>query len=279
MYSGIRKAAIYDPATGTIVQLNAIATEGEIKIREPLEVEDGSGGAKYAGDHSVLEITAYDSSGFSQLETWMEAETELRAVTYGVDDHILWYESVPITVKKNYGSATGGRNSFTVRLEKKGGTHSIYCGNNILWLVKNWIDANTDGKADNYSFFQDANVTLTFSNSLYRQTITNYDTANDFEMFVEIIYPIANADLKFFNNVVSNTAGASTIKILEQTFADATIATTSSTTLTDVLSVDTVATQYKFKVYLIDAGEYDLTKATVLGVPYLGVKTSGTIKY
>jgi len=100
MISGIQKLSIYDPATGTTVQLNHISTGSTFKIKDVLTEEDGKGGTVYAGDDSEAKIVSFDTAGFSQLETWMNNGTPINFVAYGLEDNILWYENTTMDVNE-----------------------------------------------------------------------------------------------------------------------------------------------------------------------------------
>ena len=207
MTSGIKKAAVYDPATGTVVQLNNIVPEGEFKIREPLEVEDAKGGTVYAGDDSAISLTAFDLSGFAQLETWMNNETPVRMAIEGVEDHILWEESVPLAVKKNYGSAPGQVNSLSVTLKKKGGTHAIYSLKNLLLAAIGGAfpkDDDSDGKVDGLTFTTGSGTDPTYSivSSLYQRISSNGTAIVTGK--ASIVFPISGVNLTAFNNIYSN---------------------------------------------------------------------------
>lgn len=162
LISGIKKASFYDPATGTVVQCNNLAAEGEFK-KDGLGTKNAKGAEVFSGNDSLLELTSYDIAGSSQLETWMKNKTPIRAAVYGVQDNIVWNESVPIQVKSNYNIATGSRNSIVITMSRKGGEHNIYHGKNLLFLLKGWEDADSDTIVDNYVFQGSGDTNHSFS--------------------------------------------------------------------------------------------------------------------
>ena len=55
MFTGIQKISVYDPATGTTVQFNNIAPEGEFQDGK-FGDEDSQGRMLYAGDDAAFEL-------------------------------------------------------------------------------------------------------------------------------------------------------------------------------------------------------------------------------
>jgi len=198
--SGLRKVSVYDPVTGTTVQMNKVGPDGTFE-KVPQGQENGKGSMVYAGDESVIEFPSFDDAGFSQLETWMKDKTPVRLVTNGVEEHVLWYEDSLVSVKKNIGFKTGGRNSFMVKLTKKGGEHSIYAGANLLFAINGWIDSNSDGKADGYAF-QDSPA-CTFTNNQQRMEF------NSGNLFCQssLVYPLSGAKLTLGTNIIDSSQG------------------------------------------------------------------------
>ena len=277
MKTGIKKIAFYDPLTGTTVQLNTISTESVITIREPYSVEDGSGNMIYAGEQSQVEATAFDADGYAQLKTWMENETELNMVAYGVEAHILWYENAPITVKQNIGSAVGNRNSFTVTIAAKGGVQDIHFGSNLLFFAKGWADSDSDGTADGYTIDASDDFEVDFASE--RQEIDSTEALTDLEMYTNIVFPISGIGLTFFSNVIASASLVGNIKVIEKNFAGATLSTNTSSSFEANLEVETDSGIYSLDVYLIETGAMDDGETTKFDLPYLGIKTSGIINY
>lgn len=202
MFTGIQKVAIYDPATGTTVQLNRIAPDADVKIKTPIEIKDVSSNLYYDGDESYLEFGSYDIEYFYQLETWMKAYTPIRLVCAGVDHNLFWEESVNITVRKSYGFQPGNRNLMIIRVSKERGTHSIYAVSNIVRKLGRFVDADLNEKADCLVF--SSTGTFNFVEASLYQEITavtpgSYATTN------KIIFPFPG--IKLFAKMNQRTTG------------------------------------------------------------------------
>jgi hypothetical protein len=229
MISGVQKISIYNPATGTVVQLNNVVPEGDALIAAPLSYKDIDGKLKYDGDKSYLSFGAYDDGGFAQLETWMKAKTPVRIVTAGFEENILWYESAPLLVKKKYGYSIGNKNYFSIEIAKEGGTHNIKSVANLMLAFALWYDGNSDGIAD--SLTKSGTYTTEFDNGALEQTMT-FAAGQLGSLYCKIEYPISGINvhhkfiagsesdllsyspsLKFinFNNFVLNTLYGSEI--------------------------------------------------------------------
>lgn len=190
--SGQKKISIYDPLTGTVVQLNNISEEGEF-VDNPSFIRDSNGGRMFAGDDHKAEFMSLDDVGYDQLETWMRNRTLVQFVTYGLDEHILWYEDTSITVKRNSHFSPYKRNGFKVSFERAGGIHSIYKGSNILYAIFGFKDGNGNSKADNYNMNPSTGWNPVFSNG---QQQINSTTATSMDVSAPVFkYPIAGASL------------------------------------------------------------------------------------
>lgn len=192
MISGVQKISIYDPATGIVVQLNNVVPDGEALITSPLYYKDIDGKLKYDGDKSYLSFGAYDDGGFAQLASWMKAKTPVRVVTAGFEENLLWYESAPILVKKDYSYAVGNRNYFSVEIAKEGGTHNIKSVANLILGPGLWYDADTNGIAD--SLTKTGTYTTSFDNSSFIQTLT-FAAGQTGIIFCQIEFPITGINV------------------------------------------------------------------------------------
>ena len=152
MITGVKKISVYDPATGTTVQLNNIVPGADAKIKRPIEILDVDNELYYDGDESFLEFSSYKLEGYDQLEAWMIANTQVQLVVAGIDYNLFWYESAKITVYKNYGFAIGNRNTFNVRISKARGNHSIYAYTNLVRVNGKFVDADANEEVDNFTF-------------------------------------------------------------------------------------------------------------------------------
>ena len=191
MISGLQKISVYDPATGTVVQLNNVAPSASFKNREPLSVKNTDSELIYDGDDSYLEFAAFDNGAFDQLETWMKAGTGLNIVGMGVEEHFAWYETTPIVVKKNFGFQVGNRNSIVVSTQKSRGSHNINARTNLLRFLGKWEDADTNNKADLMDFTIPG--TVVWDNTNKRQSIQQ---ATGIYASGTVAFPIAGA--KFY---------------------------------------------------------------------------------
>ena len=153
MLSGIRKISIFDPATGITVQVNQVVPEGELMIAKPLSLKDSDGEYFYDGDESYFEFGIYDNSNaYDQLKKWMDAGTPIQIVATGLEQSLLWYESVPLLIERKFIIKSGNRNFYIIRVAKKRGTHDINVYSNLLRSKGIWEDDNADEKADLLTF-------------------------------------------------------------------------------------------------------------------------------
>jgi hypothetical protein len=263
--SGLKIVSVYDPATGTVVQLNKIAPDGEFK-KEALYSETTKDGLLYAGDDSSFEFLAFDDTGFDQLETWMKTLTPVRLVTYGVEDNILWYEDATITVKRSFGFKVGQRNGFTVKISKSGGEHAIYIGANIFAAYPGWKDTNLDNVVDGYSNSGSAARTPYFGDGKQRFLLT---TTGSLYFSKNLIYPIAGAELSYFINKGSNDTGGYRYQITFESFANAVL---SDNYFTDniVQNIKTSVNSWKITCYFATVENLASGNCVDQYIPYLG---------
>lgn len=132
--SGARAAAIFDAATGTVVQFNHVATDSE-HTNEATAEEQISGVELYAGEEQALVLQALEDTGAAQLAAWTAAETPVQGVVAGIQDNTLFREAVPIqyTAPRNFAPRTRSRQQ--VRLAFEGIDPDIKTGINLLYLV------------------------------------------------------------------------------------------------------------------------------------------------
>jgi len=273
--SGINKIAIYEPTSKVVVQLNHISPESKVSVNEPIEVPDSKGSGYYAGTKSMLEILSLDDAGYSQLKTWMEAKTPVRAVVLGVQMCVLWYESVPMTVKRRYQTAAGESNGFWVKMALGQESDSIVQAENILYAAKGWANAGVDGKVDNFVFSDLTNSTPTFVDGVQTIDCPTLATAN-VSIYFELVFPIEGAILNLYNNFdASNdfTDGELVLKSLDD--SDALIEEESGTTST-VRTHVTPADTYKVAGYLLYDGDFNGGDTFAIKLPYLGTDARTT---
>lgn len=267
--TGIKKVAIYDPATGTVVQINNLAPEGEIAM-PTFNSENSAGNMLYAGNEFNFEFVSYELGAFTQLETWMKNETQVRLVVLGIEENILWYESSEIYVKKQYGAAVGGRNGYLVGIRFAGYTTNIITGMNLLHMLNGWIDANTDEVADGYTAQGVALDTKDFNDATLVQNLGS-STGGVMSFYApDIIFPIAGADLQLsYDKVSLTTPGALTLEIDQHIYSG--FDSMNNVALTNaILTFTTVANFWKMIAKIIDgtaSAGFDIE----MKHPYLGV--------
>ncbi|MFZ3035510.1 MAG: hypothetical protein WA138_16050 [Parvibaculum sp.] len=275
MISGVQKISIYDPATGIVVQLNNVVPDGEALIASPLYYKDIDGKLKYDGDKSYLSFGAYDDGGFAQLASWMKAKTPVRVVTAGFEENLLWYESAPILVKKDYSYAVGNKNYFSVEIAKEGGTHNIKSVANLILGPGLWYDANTNGIAD--SLIKTGTYTTSFNNSSFIQTLT-FISGQTGSMSCKIEFPISGINIhhKFVEGAGSNLA----LYVPRLHFMNY-----ASGIISSINAAETDAVSPSSTYYFIQEIDVPIAPATteslLYGIPYLGQKRNSytNIKY
>lgn len=276
-FSGTKKVSVYNPADGTVVQLNKLDSQGTFE-KNPVTSPAADGSGFYAGYEAKFECMALDNEGFDQLEVWMQAETPVRLVTYGLDDHILWYEDTTIKVTKKHNFAVGNRNGFILTLEKKGGNINIQSAKNLLWITAGWADTDANNKADNYQFITSAGAfTNLFTGGLQKVTCTG-----DGNLVVEtsFVYPIVGVPLSLFANLGANNNKICNISLQQYSYAaayiDGVVALSSG-----ILSVSTKASVYRLYADIITDSAALNGDIYEQDVPYLGTPQSAKsiIKY
>lgn len=269
MFTGVKKVAIYDPATGTVVQLNKIVPDADVKLKSPLEIKDVNKELYYDGDVSYLEFACYDVEYFYQLETWMKNYTQVRAVCAGVDYNLLWEESVTLTVYKTYGFTPGSRNVMIVRLAKERGEHSIYAVSNLLRRLGRFIDDDANEKADNLTF-QDDGGTYTFQDTLLYQNYVGAGGGQGTIITGKVVFPISGLTLFAKCN---NTGGGGPAQhwdfyLRAYSFADSVLATDTVSDSDDVLELTLPANTYSVGIRIEIAG----TDQASFYFPYMGME-------
>ncbi len=273
MISGTKRAAVYDPSDGTVVQFNNLMPEGDFKVRESLEDETGVGNTIFSGEKSTVSFFSFDVSAYSQLNIWSEAETPLRLVIEGVENHILWYEDVAVKVEPHYKGAVGELNGISITFHKKGGLQSVYNLKNLLIgaIGAPWAtDSNNDGIVDGivFSLVSGAEPDYSIFYSRY-QGITSAGTG-EITATMQIEFPLAGVELTAFPNIYlnDNTFNSHTLKAVD--FSGTVLASATSTNPEETISITTPANTYKIIYELADITLGDAGKITNIDVPYLG---------
>lgn len=245
--SGLKKISVYDPATGTVVQLNKVSSEGDFK-HEPLSEEGSKGNLVFSGYDSLFEFMAFDDTGYDQLESWMKNETEVNLVTHGMQEHLLWYEPSLITVKKDFGFKVGNRNGFTVKISKTGGIQNICTGQNLIYSLFGWADSDNNNIADGYAIHNEFNLFYTFINGAQNLGYKNALPAN--YNIGPVVYPISGIDLEFFlGEVLTNIPGPQSVEICNYDFNEGTIVGVKGDVTTHI-KFRTPGNIYKFYIFM-----------------------------
>lgn len=132
VFSGWKSLSVYDPATGTTVQLNRLALESTAWTEENITNETTQsrvfGGRRYS-----LVLGFFDSDGYAQLRTWQENFTPVRMVANSHGQNLQWYEDTTITVTKSIkADKRSGLNLYLLEAEFIGEDPEIYTNQNLL---------------------------------------------------------------------------------------------------------------------------------------------------
>lgn len=173
--SGIIAVSFYNPATGTVVQIDEEYLSGEVSF-EKQEVEpdqkDPTGGWPYVAEECVFEVPIYDFAGFAQLAEWARNDTRISAVAAGVQSSVQWHERDRITVTKDpLVSEKGGVQAYTVTMRRTAPHPEIYNHVNLLAHL-GWSDTDGDGQADGYNIIADGS---SFNESIGQQVVVRAD--------------------------------------------------------------------------------------------------------
>lgn len=130
----IHRLSLYDPATGDVVLLNRLSTDGGYE-KEPIATEV-SDGTIFGGYTHTLTAIFFDMPGGAraQLETWEEAGTELNCVGLSDTGAMLWYHPTEMTgfIDSLQTNARDGVSPFQFELTTSVPYADIYTGTNIL---------------------------------------------------------------------------------------------------------------------------------------------------
>ena len=212
--AGWKVISIYDPATGTVVQLNSLLPETDVTVK-PIFVETPSG-LEFGGFSAEANFEFYDDAGFTQLRTWFTNFTPVRAVGVGSTVNLQWYESVTLKNVEMVRTpdARTGLHRFRVQMVYAGDLPAIYMNRNLLAYL-GWNDANADGIPEGYT---NASIpTVAFNNGNGEFTATNMNDASD-RLEATIIFPIAGVTLVKSVFAVSSSIQQG-VRLRSQTFA------------------------------------------------------------
>jgi hypothetical protein len=272
--TGQKILSVYDPATGTVVQINTIAEDGEFE-KKAQYIKNSQGNRLFSGHESRAEFLCFDLTGLAQLKTWMQNRTPVRFVTYGLDEHILWYEDTYITVDEKVGYSPYKRSGFRLYFEKSGGVHSIEKGNNIVF-ASGYKDNDNDEKIDGMVFAESGTFTYDSHSSYYIQKCTCTGSGT-LSATYNIIYPISGANLKF--GVIKSTSEdiVALSTLITMDFSDSQVSASDNIQRNTIQNLITLANTYKIRIKPLRTGSaFNDGQIAQWFMPYLGNSSPST---
>jgi len=269
MISGLRKISIYNPSTGVVVQLNHVAPDGDVKIRSPLHIMDPDGEYVYDGDESYFEFGFYDrSNAYDQLKTWMDAGTGIRIVGTGIEQNLLWRESVPILIEKKMNMGVGNRNFIICRVAKKRGTHDIKLLSNLVRTGGKWVDADVDEEVDCLTFSGTGSRTFFETADPTYQYMTG-GASGDTATTGLIVFPVSGVALYAkMNQKVQSPSQVWTLYLQIYNYSSLLLTQATASSVDSLLSINLPATTYHVRITI----SVSLGNNVKFHLPYLGVK-------
>ena len=141
VFSGWKRGAIYDTATGTTVQIPKIAVENTSYTIETINT-DTTQTQVYGGESHTLELAFFEGANIDQLIAWSEADTPVRLVIEG-GSNLQWYEDTPIKFRKMLqADKRSGLNMFVVSMFYASDVPSIYNNQNLVAYLGD-VDSGT----------------------------------------------------------------------------------------------------------------------------------------
>ena len=196
---GISVIAVYDPATGTAVEITKpIANTFEFsKVDFETGELSSTGGALYKGDSSSCSFSFLDPDGSvsTQLIAWKQARTRLSMVAAGTGVAVQWYETDHITISPSVlgGMRRGRADRWDFEIKREGhGVHAIYKQANLLSHL-GWADGNSDNIPDNYTSFLPGTGSTSFNFGSDYSLQLNADELSG--IYADIVLPFASASL------------------------------------------------------------------------------------
>lgn len=254
-FNGILAAAVYDPATGTAVQITRpipgsfdfSQTDADYE-RSPTGSRLGQADVSRCGFEFLDDGTAYLA-----LRDWQDARTRLSMVAIGESLAIQWYETDLIDVRPvSMGGAVAGRGDrYAFEILREGhGRHAIYKQQNLLGHLR-WRDSDSSGVADGYT--SSGTATFAWDSVNGEQDVTGNSV--NAGIYADIVFPIgAGFTLRFSVDVNDTHVDNDRVQIDVQarTFAGSSIVTS---VLTPVgtgrkgLNRATEASAYTYRVW------------------------------
>lgn len=195
--AGAIACSFYDPATGTVVQLNSIAQGSSFSLADQFE-RDLDGNRIRVGMQFSLQIFTYASSGIEQLKAWGKNRTKLEFVLAGVQSNILIYSARTITVEQPFNFSPRGRQITLITMSGEGESLAAWQGSNLMHgfvltqgFESGWQDADADGLPDGYGTIPGP-ATLDFTDDEFNITT---DSIAQRVLTVNSLFPIAGVQL------------------------------------------------------------------------------------
>lgn len=154
--SALEAAAVYDPATGTTVQVNLISPD-ETEITRPPISNNTSTGVTFGGFNFSGVIGFFEGDGLAQLGEWQDdglgKATRVNLAAAGEGEFILMNEPEKLTVERGVGvDARDGANVNILTIQNVGYNPDVYQQVNLVEAGAGAFDLFNDSAALTYSF-------------------------------------------------------------------------------------------------------------------------------
>lgn len=212
--------SLYDPATGTVVQINRIHQDSEFSFGGSDE-EDAAGNGVFNGEEATVDLHFYDNDAakITQLRTWQEAETPVRLMAVGSKSSIIWDHAVSITLQEPKSFSPLTRSTFMIHMVARGVNLPIWKGENLAYgfvvvqgFETGWQDANNDDLPDGYS------VAGTFGTYSFINEIFDTGNVSSGSPGLEINrpFPVSGVTLTSSGNVQKQHNDAISVSLIQQ---------------------------------------------------------------
>ena len=120
-----KRASIFNPDNGDVVQINKVAVEFSDMTKTPIKTES-TNGAVFGGYECELTLGMLKADGLDQLEQWLNSNTNLHVAIEG-QMNVLWLVGAEGMFQRGVGvNARDGVQIHQMILAKVGGTPEIY---------------------------------------------------------------------------------------------------------------------------------------------------------
>jgi len=261
--NGIRAVAIYDPVTGTSVQIAKVVANTFDFTKQPLGLGERGpmGNVLDQADSSACRFQFIDDGTIAnQLYTWRSARTRVSMVAVGHSVCVQWYEKDHFVLRRNSlsGMAQGRGDIYTFEMVREGhGKHSIYQQANLLAHLgglgqTSWQEEGSTELAKGYT--STGAGTALWVDLTESQSITH--NAPDHGIYADIVFPVnlTGIGLTLSADIVEThtDTSTSTVRIEGKQFGGATEISSevdsSSSRASTTLSMGTGNTVYTIRV-------------------------------